>query len=368
MFALASASLSESSQTFVRQHGKMISPGKTVFVSLEKSQTPPLSGPHLYVGSRPAVVVDGKSRKALSILSIFRSRNDVIAGFLREHNVTTMMAEFGGLGWKLLPAAQKAGCAYFVHFHGYDASKKLNSPKTVRQYQTLFEQAQGFFAPKQFLADKLIAIGCPKDAIIVTPCGVEPNAFALSARLPQKCLAVGRFVEKKAPLVTIAAFAAAAKSRPSAHLDFIGDGPLLGECQRYVAKHQLSDKITLHGVAPHQKVKELMANASLFLQHSVTASDGDTEGLPVAILEAMASGLAVVSTKHSGIPEAVIDGQHGFLVAEHDETAMADAINTLMDDHEMVERLGDQARARAISNFSAERSASLIREKMGIVL
>lgn len=55
------------------------------------------------------------------------------------------MAEFGGLGWKLLPAAQKAGCSYFVHFHGYDASKKLNSPNTVRQYQTLFEQAQSFF-------------------------------------------------------------------------------------------------------------------------------------------------------------------------------------------------------------------------------
>lgn len=133
----------------------------------------------------------------------------------------------------------------------------------------------------------MITIGGPKDAIIVTPRSVEPDAFELFDRLPQRCLAVGGFVEKKAPLVTIAAFAKAAKNRPAAHLDLIGGGPPLAECQRYVAKRQLGDKITLHGVAPHQKVKKLMANASFFLQHSVTASDGDAEGLPVAILEVM---------------------------------------------------------------------------------
>lgn len=368
VFALASEKFSEHSQTFVRQHGKLIAPDRTVFVSLETPRTPVLAGPHLYLGEKPAMIIDATSRRAVSRISQLRGPDHVVARFLREHGVTAMMAEFGGLGYQLLPAAQKAGCRYFVHFHGYDASKQIRKPKTVRRYQKLFKHAQGFFAPSQFLADKLIAIVCPDDLITITPCGVEPDAFQLSSRKPQRCLAVGRFVEKKAPHITIAAFLAATKDWPDAHLDFIGDGPLFEDCRQYVAEHALSDKVTLHGATPHQKVQELMQNASIFLQHSVTAADGDVEGLPVAILEAMSSGLAVVTTRHSGIPEAVEDGKHGILVDEYDAAAMETAIRTLLEDQQTVARLGDQARAQVNANFSATRSATLIRDKMGLEL
>ncbi len=335
-------------------------------MSLETPKTPQLPGAHLYLGEKPAVIIDATSRRTVSGLNQLRGPNHIIAGFLREHGVTAMMAEFGGLGYKLLPAARKADCRYFVHFHGYDASKEIRKPKTVRRYQKLFKQAEGFFAPSRFLANKLIEIGCPEDLITITPCGIEPDAFQLSDRIPQRCLAVGRFVEKKAPHITISAFASAAKDWPNAHLDFIGDGPLFEDCKGYVAEHALSDKITLHGAASHQKVQGLMQKASCFLQHSVTAADGDIEGLPVAILEAMSSGLAVVTTRHSGIPEAVEDGKHGILVDEHDAAAMETAIRTLLENQQTVEQLGDQARVHVNANFSAARSAAIIRKKMSL--
>jgi glycosyltransferase involved in cell wall biosynthesis len=104
-----------------------------------------------------------------------------------------------------------------------------------------------------------------------------------------------------------------------------------------------------------------MQEANVFVQHSVTASDGDTEGLPVAILEAMASGLPVVSTWHSGIPEAVEDGVTGFLVAEGDWIAMGRAMLSLMEHPGRAQNMGQAGRNRVVGQFSSEISISRLR-------
>lgn len=364
MFALAVGNFSIVSQTFVRQHAERIAPGNSVFVSHQSYDNPPLPGAHLFALKKKPQVTRSDFR--LSPLAPLTPRNWIIADFLRFYGVTTMLTEFGTYGAKILPSALAAGCRYYVHFHGWDASSVLRDPAFVRKYQKMFVQADGFFAPSQFIANNLIEIGCPREKIWITPCGVDVDDFPKSIRIPQRCLAIGRFVQKKSPQSTVQAFAKAVRGHPNAHLDFVGDGPLFAETKALAEALGIKNQVTFHGSKPHHEVREMLCRSSIFLQHSVMADDGNVEGLPVAILEGMCAGLAAVSTYHSGIPEAVIDGETGFLVHEHDVEAMSDKISTLFDHPDLVEKMGKAGRVQAMDNFNIDRSVAILREKMGL--
>jgi glycosyltransferase involved in cell wall biosynthesis len=253
-----------------------------------------------------------------------------------------------------------------VHFHGYDASKLLRSRRHVRNYRELFRAAAGVIAPSRFLADKLAAIGCPFEKLHVVPCGIDPSRFQPSSREPGRILAVGRLVEKKAPHLTIEAFAQIANRYPTARLEIIGDGPLRERCEALIDKFDLRPRVVLHGVQPSDRVGAEMRRASIFVQHSITAPDGDMEGLPVAILEAMASELPIVSTCHSGIPEAVEHGVTGYLVPEGDVNGMAEAMATLLTDPARAAAMGAAGRARVLKYFSLEHACDRLRSIMGL--
>src|SRR5690606_6625899 len=258
-------------------------------------------------------------------------------------------------------ACKDAGVPLFVYFHGYDASKLLRSRRHVRNYQELFRAAAGVIAPSRFLADKLAAIGYPSDKLHVVPCGIDPSRFQPSFREPERILAVGRLVEKKAPHLTIEAFARIANRYPTAKLEIIGDGPLRKRCEALIDELDLRGRVVLHGVQSSDRVVAEMRRASIFVQHSITAPNGDTEGLPVAILEAMASELPVVSTCHSGIPEAVQHGVTGLLVPEGDVNGMAEAMATLLDDTDRAAAFGAAGRARVIEHFTIEHACARLR-------
>jgi glycosyltransferase involved in cell wall biosynthesis len=256
----------------------------------------------------------------------------------------------------------------YVHFHGYDASTLLAERRWVRRYRALFEGAHGIIAPSRFLAQKVYGIGCPRNRLHVNPYGVDPSRFGPTGRTPFRILAVGRLVDKKAPHATIEAFALVVRCFPDAQLDFIGDGPLMPECQALVAARGLGGKVRLHGAQPSEFVQRLMAEASIFVQHSVTAPNGDTEGLPVAILEAMAGAIPVVSTRHAGIPEAVIEGETGLLVDEHDVEGMAKSIAMLLADPVRGEKMGNAGRDRVLAQFTQAHACERLREIIGLSL
>jgi glycosyltransferase involved in cell wall biosynthesis len=174
-------------------------------------------------------------------------------------------------------------------------------------------------------------------------------------------------VPKKAPLVLLESFRQARAAAPQLRLDLIGDGELFAAAQQFVREHGLAGVVTLHGAQPNDRVRELMGQADLFLQHSMTdAVSGDAEGLPVAILEAMAHALPVVSTRHEGIPEAVQDGQTGLLVAESDSAAMAHAITGLARDRALRRRMGQAGWARCVELFSWQRERDELLALMGL--
>ncbi|SFB77701.1 Glycosyltransferase involved in cell wall bisynthesis [Tropicimonas isoalkanivorans] len=289
-----------------------------------------------------------------------------IRSFLLAHGVTHVLAEFGPIGCRVSLAARRSGARLFVHFHGYDATVLPRQASWMRQYSKLFAVADGIIAPSAYIANKLVDMGCPADKIHVSPCGVALDAFKPTERISGHVVMVGRMVEKKAPLHAIRAFAQASKNHPEAHLHVVGDGPLKPQAEVLLSENGLSERVTLHGARPHPFVRKLLSQASLFIQHSVRAADGDEEGLPVAILEAMASGIPVVATRHSGIPEAVIDGETGILVAEFDEVGMSIAINSMFDDPVRAAHLGIAGRRKASAEFSEDVVASRLRSIMGI--
>ena len=136
----------------------------------------------------------------------------------------------------------------------------------------------------------------------------------------------------------------------------VGDGPLLPSCRELASEMLPPSVATFLGTQPPEIIQEEMRRARCFLQHSVEAESGDSEGTPVAILEAGASGLPVVATRHGGIPEVVVEGETGFLVDETDVPAMAAAITRLVRDPVLAARLGRSARRRVETLYTMERS------------
>jgi colanic acid/amylovoran biosynthesis glycosyltransferase len=375
MLAIAAKAFNSPSETFIRDHVRSIAPGTTVLLCFAEEsgvewEVPTLAG--LRPDWRAAGPLLGRALAAASVLLARHVRPGLPGGkrrqvveFLRQHQVRAVLAEYGPTGCDLMEACSQAGVPLFVHFHGYDASMLLNSQLWRRSYLGLFGMAAGIIAPSRFLGEKLVAAGCPVQLLHVSACGIDPARFVASSRIPQRLVAVGRLVEKKAPHLTISAVARIADRFPQLCLDLVGDGPLMRECRRRVEEYGLQTRVRLHGARPPHEVARYLRESSIFLQHSVTAENGDCEGMPVAILEAMASALPVVSTRHSGIPEAVQHGVTGLLSEERDVDGMAAAIGQLLVEPDRAEAMGLAGRRRVLDQFTQQQACDRLRAIMG---
>jgi glycosyltransferase involved in cell wall biosynthesis len=192
---------------------------------------------------------------------------------------------------------------------------------------------------------------------------VDPAQFHLGdpTGYPPTFIAVGRFVDKKAPHLTLLAFARLARTHPEARLRMIGEGPLLNPCKDLAEALRIDRSVTFLGAQPNSVVADELAHARAFVQHSLEARSGDREGTPVAVIEAGASAIPVVTTRHEGIPDVVIDGETGFLVEERDVEAMADRMIELASDPGLALRLGEAGRKRIETHFSMDRGMDRLR-------
>ena len=249
--------------------------------------------------------------------------------FLKENRVEAILAEFGTRALAVYPLAREMGLPCFTYFRGADASKALGISNIPGAYAKMMPNLAGVFSVSQFLLDNLARHGVRHDNAHVIPTGVDVRRFSPGEKRSGSCLMVGRLIEKKAPLITLRAFLDATAEENGAHLDVIGDGPLLADAQALVAQAGAAGRVTFHGAQPHETVRERLATTEFFLQHSVTAKNGNTEGLPTVIQEAMACGCLTVSTRHAGIPEAIDEGETGWLVDEYDAQGFTDAIRSV---------------------------------------
>ena len=321
---------------------------------------------HLHGGELPQY--DGDDRPFLTGLPIVRTlasfletvfglerhhflRNS-IAGYLQARRVRLVLAEFGPVGVEMLPIARDLGIPLLVCFHGYDVFHRETLNQWRRSYQTLFREADRVIAVSEAMVGRLEELGAPKDKLVHLPAFVDLKRFPYAdhSRRPPRFLAVGRFAETKSPHLTILAFHRVAQLLPEATLTLVGrggGGELFEACVILVRALRLEHRVEFKGVLSHEQVAMEMRAARVFVQHSVTTPEnGDMEGKPVAVMEAMACGLPVVATRHSGIAELVEDQVTGLLVAEYDVPAMADAMLRLARDDALVERVGRGASER----------------------
>lgn len=268
-----------------------------------------------------------------------------------------VLAEYGQSGVRVMEACRRARLPLIAHFHGYDASVREVLAEYRDSYRQLFDTAAAVIAVSRDMRRTLIALGAPPEKVHYCPYGVDCDAFtpADPATAPPTAIAVGRFVEKKAPHLTILAFAAAHRHHRDARLRMIGDGPLLESCKDLVRALRLEEAVAFAGSLPHPVIAAEMRDARCFVQHSVEAANGDREGTPNAVLEAGASGLPSVVTRHAGIPDVVRDGETGILVDERDIDAMAAGLSHLFADAPFAGRMGAAARVHVARDFSFDR-------------
>lgn len=272
---------------------------------------------------------------------------------LRE--MSLIHAHFGPNGVLAMPLAQKLKIPLLVTFHGYDITlNRRNIWRTGKllYYQLLIHeaelqrQAKGFIAVSRFIQQKLIERGYPPEKILLHYIGVDTDKFSPLKQPAEEryLLCVGRHTEKKGIDTLLRAFAQIAHKHPDVVLLQVGQGELTSNLQALTRQLGIENQVRFLGAQPHHQVKQLMQQAEVFALPSQVARSGECEGLPIVILEASACGVPVVATYHSGIPEAVIDGETGFLVAEKDDLALAEKLDILLGDRALGKTMGRQGR------------------------
>ena len=280
---------------------------------------------------------------------------------VRRHHPDVVLAEFGFHAIRVMHLAPWSGVPLVVHFRGSDASSESKFRRLEQRYRELMHLASGFIVKSIPMRSTLQSLGAPTDRVLISPSGADAALFQGAApdMAPPTFLAVGRFVPKKGPLLTLAAFERLRRQLPASlasacRLVMVGDGPLLDEAKRVVLEQALTTQVHVAGVLSPAEIAALMRQVRGFVQHSLVAPDGDSEGSPVAVMEAQLSGLPVVATRHAGIPEVVIDGTTGFLVDEGDVQGMADAMAQLVRDPQLAAKLGAAGQERMSAHFTVD--------------
>ncbi|MFZ0917501.1 MAG: glycosyltransferase family 4 protein, partial [Candidatus Udaeobacter sp.] len=169
-------------------------------------------------------------------------------------------------------------------------------------------------------------------------------------------IAVGRLIAKKGFADLIRACGLLAESGKSFRCEIIGEGPLENEFRAQIDQLNLQDCVALSGVKPQREIRERLGVASVFVLPSVVDAHGGMDNLPTVIMEAMATGLPVISTDIGGIPEMVVQNETGFLVRPGDAVALARAIEKVIDDRSLAQKLGEAGYKRAQKLFSIEKN------------
>ena len=210
---------------------------------------------------------------------------------------------------------------------------------------------------RQYLASNIspIARACMR----IVHCGVVPADFAFQpeGREPRSILAVGRLDEIKGFVHLVGACELLAQRGVAFDCRIVGEGPLRLALQQRIDAAGLGQRVRLLGAKPQEEVRQHLSRASVFVLPSVVTSLGDRDGIPVALMEAMAVGLPVVSTRVSGIPELVLDGVTGLLADPGDPEGLAQSIERVLNDPDAAEGLARRARSKVVEDFDVAKEA-----------
>jgi colanic acid/amylovoran biosynthesis glycosyltransferase len=241
--------------------------------------------------------------------------------------------------------------------HGYDLTKIIKE-EGCSVYKELFRHGKLFLPVNEKFRKKLIQYGVKPGKVILHHVGVDTDSIKFKPRIYSnddqkfKILSVGRLVEKKGFDYSINAVSKMPPNEDHCVYNIIGEGPERQRLEKIIHHLGLQDRVKLLGSQPREEVGRLMADSHVLVAPSVTARDGDQEGIPVVLMEAMATGLPVISTRHSGIPELIEDGKSGFLVPEGDAKSICSRIQYVRDHSESLAGLCRNARRTVETDFN----------------
>lgn len=349
-------------ETFVRDHLLGLVRYVPVIAGLEaKGHVPtPLEG---------RLVLASSAAEKLAIRCLGRTGG--LERRLRPFAPVLVHAHFGPDGLLALPLARALGVPLVTTLHGYDVSltraRLLGSGSLSWMRYALLRGrlvAGGalFLAVSEALREKALSAGFPAERTIVHYNGVDLDRFSPAATPaePGLILHVGRLVEKKGTSLLIRALAEVRRGGTETRLVILGDGPLRERLAAQAASLGIGEHVEFLGNQPPEEVARWMGRAWLLAAPSLTAADGDAEGLPTVLLEAAASGLPAIGSDHSGIPEAIVDGRTGYVVPEREAAPLARRIAELVGSPHLRAAMAVEARALAESRFDRARQAALL--------
>lgn len=299
------------------------------------------SGDKLLIQSKLDLLIYLFQKKILKKQSI-PVRDKALLNYFKTDRIDVVLAEYGMVGASVCKVCKQAKIPLVIHFHGADAHHNPTIKKFEIAYKQAFNYASYIVCVSQFMLNALLKLGAPAQKLVLNPYGVNLHNFtSTKPELNDPILFfAGRFVEKKSPLLLVKAFALVKREVADAKLVMAGDGPLFKQTVS-LAKHLgLENDISFPGVFSHKQVIAQIKVSRAFVQHSVIAQDGDSEGTPNSILEASAMGLPIISTLHAGINEAVINNQTGILCQENDVAQFAKNMVLVLQNKNLAGQLG----------------------------
>lgn len=283
---------------------------------------------------------------------------------VRKAHCCLLHALSGADGISGLRLKSRTGLPLVTTFSGADA---IQLPRRhPHLYAQLFSEGDLFIASAEAIRKELLSLGCPEGRLRVLYPGVDVQEIPFHERAPVeggpvRVLIAGHLVDRKGLRYGLQAFASASRYLRHVSLTIIGDGPGRREVEAMIREFGLTD-VHLLGTQPRAAVLEEMGKAHIFLLPSVKTPDGDVEGIPFALLEAQASGLPVVTTWHSGIPEVVADGRSGYLLSERSAHTMAERLRYLIEHPEVWPSFGRIGRTIIEERFDLRQQLARLEE------
>jgi colanic acid/amylovoran biosynthesis glycosyltransferase len=290
-----------------------------------------------------------------------------IARVLNETKAQLFHIYFGHIAVLLRPLIRQLQKPSLVSFHGADVLVDMQKPAYRRATEEMLSLVRRVLVRSDSLRRAVIDLGCAAEKIEIQRAGIPPADFPFRERpLPDngqwRLLQAGRLIEKKGLKTTLRAFARFRKEFAGARLTIAGEGPQLKELQSLARELQIDGAVDFVGFVSQEELRPLFYSSHIFLHPSETGRDGNQEGVPNSMLEAMAAGLPVFTTRHGGIPEAVENNLSGILVNERDHRALADALIDCAKDPAHLAAMGCAASESVVKNFNQTEQARLLEE------
>jgi glycosyltransferase involved in cell wall biosynthesis len=302
---------------------------------------------------------------------IFVNQNDYVKR-LKQYNPKVIHAHFGVDAIYAMKIAKQLKIPLVTTLHGFDVtttnisfllSKKPAFINYLLFRKKLAKNGDLFIAVSNFIRDRAIGLGFPKDRIVTHYMGIDTEVkVSNSQKSGDRILHVARLVEKKGTLYLIKAFQKVVEKNRGVKLIIIGDGYLKDSLKKLSEKLGIKNSVEFLGAIENQEVLIQMEKSDIFTLPSITAKNGDSEGLGMVFLEAGIRGLPIVATDHGGIPEVVKDGFNGYLVQERDIDMLADKLNFLLKNRDIREKFGQNSISFIRENFDIEKQSAKLEE------